>query len=378
LIIALCTIAIGLLGGSTGALVGLLSAAGDGLSLVTVSASFLILGTILGLILAWHALQAIQGRPSAPFRPRAVLVLLPVFLAIVGLGQITLAWDLAPMVLFPIFHVAATVLPSIIILGLVGKGLRGAVTWRELVFQTSSGALLSTVLAFVLEAILLFALAAATLAGVLIRPGGTDLVLRLAMSLEEPTWAQDPAVFYSAFTSPAVVFGGLVVLAVAIPMIEEGIKTVGIGLLAYRRPGLAQALLWGLASACGFALVEATLNTASGLQAWAPLILLRSGATLMHCFTGALMGIAWHGILSKRHWARGLALYALSVSVHALWNGSAAWMGLASLKTLGSDGPRSALAMLGASVALSLLVLLALAAGLGLVALTRHVLGRNH
>jgi RsiW-degrading membrane proteinase PrsW (M82 family) len=168
-------------------------------------------------------------------------------------------------------------------------------------------------------------------------------------------------------------------MAGIVPVIEEGVKAIGVGLMAYRRPSLAQAYLWGVAGGAGFALAEGLFNSAGGLDVWAVVALLRVGATLLHSVTGGLMGIAWYSVLAGRRWLRGLGLYAASVVVHALWNTLAAGMTLVSLATMSGEMTDANQGLVGMGIfgLLALLLLLALVVTLGLVGLTRYVKSRG-
>ena len=124
----------------------------------------------------------------------------------------------------------------------------------------------------------------------------------------------------------------------------------------------------------GFALTESLLNTLMGLDGWLLSMLSRGGATMLHCFVGGLMGLAWYYLLSEQRWVRGLGLYAASVSFHGLWNALAGGLTLLSLRAVGTEQPWSGLGMF---VALALLVILALVVAFGLVLLTRRVRERS-
>ena len=121
------------------------------------------------------------------------------------------------------------------------------------------------------------------------------------------------------------------------------------------------------------------LNTAGGLDLWAPIVLLRVGATLLHCFTGALMGLAWYFALNGRRWGKVLGLYAASVGIHGLWNALSALMAFTSLWGVGAETSGTAfaageLALVGVP---TLLIAISIAIGLGLASLTRYVGERN-
>jgi hypothetical protein len=372
LVAALGIITLGSLAGLTAIGVGILSGSTDTLVLVTFGTSLLALTGGLGTALALQARQAIRRQPSSAFRPTMAGLFVLLFLLAVAIGQILLSLDLLPALTFPLFHVAAATLPSLVILALVGRSLCGVTTWRDEILQLSSGAFVATPLAFVLEVAILMGLLVATLVSVALRPGGQELLQTMAAYLQDPAWLQDPAALSPELTSPAILTAALLVVAGIIPLVEETVKTVGLGLMAYRRPTLPQAFLWGLAGGAGFALVEGLLNAASGVQMWAPVILLRVGTTLLHCFTGALMGLAWYRVLIKQEWGYGLGLYAASIGIHGLWNALSMGIAVLAAGVFQSDIADS----LGVVTALALLLALILAMALGLAGLTLYV--RRH
>jgi hypothetical protein len=379
LIVALGAVVLGLLGGSFGFLLSLLTHDTGSLSIATFSLSILILATGLGLVLAWHTWHAIRGVPSPVFRPRRIGLLILLFPLSLVLGQSVLALDLLPLITFPLFHVTATILPAVIIISLVSRGLGAMTSRRDVAFQVSSGAFLSAPLAFALEAIALLSILVAVVIGLSVRPGGTELIQGLTTALQNPTLLQDLSFLAPALNSPAIMaFAGVFVVGI-VPLIEEGVKAVGVGLRAYRKPTLPQAFLWGLAGGAGFAIVEGLLNTAGGWEAWAPIVLLRVGATLLHCFTGALMGIAWYNVLAKQRWSHGLGLYASSVAIHGLWNALSIGMALLSLSQPATDltADNQAVAGLRFGIILVLLATLALVRALSLLGLTLFLRKRS-
>lgn len=377
LIAALSIAVVGAFAGLAVVLLGALGSDIDQLFMVTLGVSLLVLTLGFGSVLAWHAWRSMQDHPSTSFKPRMIWLLGILFvLAVLG-GHTVLALDLLPVFAFPPFHIAAAVLPPLIILASVGRSLGGISSWRQVVFATASGAFLATASAFVLEGIFISGLLVTVLIGVASHPGGPELLQTMTSYLQDPAWLADLSISPVELLSPVIVAALLVFVAGIIPLIEEGVKAVGVGVMSYRRPLLSQTFLWGLAAGAGFALVEGLLNTASGLEAWAPVILLRLGATLLHCFTGALMGLAWYVILARRRWAYALGLYAASVAIHSLWNALSVGMALLSLQTLEGDVVGSqALAGVAVVGMLTLLVVLTLSLTLGLIVLTRQV--RRH
>ncbi len=288
-------------------------------SAVTLGLSMVAVTVGLGLAVAWQAMRAMQGHPSRPFRPPQAWPLALLFPMAVAGGQIVLSLDLLPAVTFPLFHLLAATLPPLTILALVGRALPRTTRWREVVLQLGAGALVATPLAFALEAVLIVVLALMATFSLALRPGGPELLERLAQLLQTAPPVEDLEALLPLLRSPAIIAGVTAVVAGAVPLIEEAVKAIGVPLLAHRRPSRSQALLWGLAGGAGFALVEGLLNSVGGLQAWALVVVVRLGATLLHCLTGALMGLAWYQALQRR-WLPGFGLFAGSVTLHSFWN----------------------------------------------------------
>ena len=379
LIAALGIAILGLAGGLIGLALAFMAQGSERLTGTTVSVSILALTLGLGLPLAWHAWQAMQGRPSAPFRPRSPWPLVAAFLLAVAGGQAVLELGLLPSLIFPPFHLVAALAPPLVIVALVARALGGAGRWRDAALQLSSGAFVATPLAFLVEGALILGVVALLLAGLALQPGGPEMLQALTDALAENTWLQDPDNLMPIMLSPGVVMAALLITALFVPLVEEMAKAVGVGLVAYRRPDARQAMLWGLAGGAGFAMVEGLLNTTGSLPSWAPVIVLRVGATLLHCTAGALMGLAWHQLLIIRRWGPALGLYAASVAMHAAWNTVSVGVAFLSLGTTSPEGSgiTGQLAAVGSTGLV--IFLFALAAGMAvlLAVLTRRLARRG-
>jgi RsiW-degrading membrane proteinase PrsW (M82 family) len=241
--------------------------------------------------------------------------------------------------------------------------------------------MLSTSLASSLEVVFGAGLVGGLLAFIVLQPGGKERLESWLARLDSATWLQQPTgmgdVLAELAQSPVAIGIVLVVVSMVVPLIEEGIKTIGVAIMAHRHPTRSQAYLWGLAGGAGFALVEGLLNGVTGLDAWTFVVLGRTGATIMHCFTGALMGLAWYYALVRRRWNSSLGLAMLSVSLHGLWNALSIGVSILSLPTpAGGDsflGPE--LSNLGMMLGLMLLGALTVGAVVALIILAK-VLGR--
>ncbi len=369
LIVALTAVVIGAALGLLTAALGLGDSGPDALSFITLGGSLSILSLSLGSASAWHAWQAMRGNPSAAFRPKRIWLLAVLYVLVLALGQALLSRSLLPVFALPFLHVAATIIPALIIVALIGRALRGVSTWRDLVLQATGGALLATPLAFIIEATAILLILTAAIIGLAYQPGGLDLLERLATHLQDSAWLQDPGALRSVVLTPTVIAAALVVIAGIVPIIEEAVKTVGVGIAGYRRPSLPQAVFWGIAAGAGFAIAEGLLNATVDLAGWLIVVLLRVGTTLLHCATGAVMGLAWYQGLALGRRSRAVALYLLSISVHGLWNALSLGITLLALKSLDGDPLSSGQAMTGlgvlAMLALQGALALGMAAGLG-------------
>jgi hypothetical protein len=337
----------------------------DPLQISIVGGTFIALGLGLGFPLGWQGLSSLLGRPSRPFRPRPMGLLLVFFVLAVVAGQIVLTTDFLAPLIFPLFHFLGAVLPPLMVMAFVGQRLSSAavpVRWREVVLQTGSGAFLAISLAFGLEAVFgLFILFAALLV-VALTPNGMAWLQELTANLQDPSWIADPVNLSQVLLSPSIAIALVLIFVVIAPLGEELFKPLGVALMSYRRPEAAQAFLWGVAGGAGFAIAEGLFNTAIALESWSMVVLLRVGSTLMHCLGSGLMGLGWYHLLRTRRPWHVLGTYAASVGLHVLWNVGAIGMAAVSLGTMASGADEISLALsgLGVLVSSAYLILLAL------------------
>ena len=127
--------------------------------------------------------------------------------------------------------------------------------------------------------------------------------------------------------SPLVLALAFGMVALALPALEEGFKTLGVWLLSDRKISPAEGYVAGLFSGAGFALVEALLNSAQlagGSPAeWLSFLLGRFGGTLLHTFNGGLMGWALARSWQDKRRGKTTGVFLLALLVHAMWNGAA-------------------------------------------------------
>jgi hypothetical protein len=323
------------------------------LQISIVGTAFIVLGLGLGLPLGWQGLSSLLGRPSRPFCPRPVGLVLGLFVLAVVVGQIILVTDFFAPLVFPPFHVLGAALPPLIVVTFVGRRLTSAavpVRWREIVLQTGSGAFLAIFLAFGVEATFgLFTLFVVLLA-VALTPNGAAWLQELTANLQDPSWIADPVNLSQALLSPPIAIALVLIFVVIAPLGEELFKPLGVALMSYRRPEAPRAFLWGVAGGAGFAIAEGLFNAAIALESWSAVALLRVGSTLMHCLGSGLMGLGWYHLLRTRRPWHILGTYAASVGLHILWNVGAIGMAAISLGAMASGADRVNLALGGLGV----------------------------
>jgi len=289
------------------------------LSASTVGVALIALGVGLGLALALQSWNALLGRASRLLRLPSWWVSLVAFILVIFMGQLVLAINSpASGYLFPPLHILGIGLPSLVILAFVHRRLAevSPLNWREVVFQFSSGALLTSLGAFVLEGLAVLSLIAIILLKLSLTPGGEVWLHKLFEEFQAGMLMQDVFPLFSPLFLFILAF---VVLAVA-PAVEELMKAVGVVLMAYRQPNKARAFAWGMLGGLGFSVIEGIFNTAMAIEGWPLMMVTRMGATLMHALTGGWMGIGWHGfVLAGRPW-RVAGTYLASLCLHFIWN----------------------------------------------------------
>ena len=340
-----------------------------------VAGAFVALGCGVGLPLAWTALQSLGGKPSRPLRWPRVGLLVLLFAIVVIVGQIILSFVPLPWLFFPYFYVLGAVLPVIGVLSMVGRRLARdrPATWREVLAQLGSGAFLGTAAALLLEIVVFLLLAVVAAVVIALTPGAAEqlqtFLAEVPLSGELPDLSQ----LLPLLNSPWLVGLALVALAVVAPALEEAVKTLGVLLMGYRRPGRPQAFLWGVTGGAGFALVEGLLSGSLALgeqQSWAFAITARGGTAVVHCLAGGLMGLGWQALLSRdRRW-RLLLYYVAAVVLHGLWNGLVAAVSYFGLLSTGDVAGSGAARWGGLGTALTVTLLLVLLLGQFLLLLT--------
>jgi hypothetical protein len=296
-------------------------------------ASLAAVSLVLGFALTYQAYNSLKGRPSGAFHPRSPWLLALLFPPCLILGQAMISLlpeSILSSLAFPPFHILAAIAPALAILAFVGRRIKVG-SWRTVSLEVSHGAILAPMGALVFELGALIILAFGISVIVVLMPGGMDRLMELSLNLQDPAWLEDPQNLAELVLSPAVLTIVVVIFVIIAPLIEELLKGLGVLFLGYRLHGEAEAFLWGVACGAGFALGESLFNGSVALEGWWAVMIMRWGATLMHCLGSGIMSLGWHdAIVSKRPW-RLLGAYGASAGLHALWNGAAIGVAIPSL-----------------------------------------------
>lgn len=320
-----------------------------------------------------HAYRALRGhvRPMRPLGrglPWLTLGVLawPLLVGLYGaLEKAPGAW----LVLPPLIVVSA-LLPLLWFLYLGAQGL--ALDWESDGWGVISTSLVITMpLILVVEVGLFLVLAVGAFVWVAGRPELAQQLQDLVRTLETVDPRVLEAYLQDVFSQPSVLTLLLLLVAGAIPLIEEFFKPLAVWTFAGRKITPAQGYLIGLLAGACFALLE-NLSALSGVAGMGslPTLVGRVGTALLHMTTSGLVGwslaSAWQG---HGPW-RVLGTYLLAVFLHGLWNAFGLLMGIGTLFPMPSSAT-SQLAHLG-SLAPIILGILAIFNFIFILAANRH------
>jgi len=305
--------------------------------------------------LALASLRHLQGKdlpPAAlpPVRMRTLLLMSALWLILFAAASLlTLLLDLGWLFSIPAF-LLAMLIPVAIFAWIAAGGLAWGSRrrlWAAFSLGMTGGTLFSLIAeyALVVVGVVLGALVIA------VRPDLLNGLLELQQQVQN---AGDMEALLTALapvlTRPWVFLLVLSFASLFAPLIEEAAKPLAVWILGRRLHAPAEGFALGALSGAGFALLEG-LMAASGM-AETPYfgIPARLASSLMHITLSGLVGWGIASALLEKRWGRLAAVYALSVSLHGMWNGSALLAVYGSLRFSLADmtyDPVSLLSMFG-------------------------------
>lgn len=278
-----------------------------------------------------HATRPAQPAPVAKL-DRSLLLAAALGMVIWGGLVFWGDWSIRNSVLpwlLPVLQVLATGIPLWFLFTLGSMGLSSGSAqrkWGILDFSLS----VSPLAILVLEFFLLIVLGIILVIAVLLQPGALDNLQsfnRMMQDLSSNPTLIDPLITQLG-QSPGVLAGVLIVVAVAIPFIEEILKPLGLIVLAKRKPTPSQGFVAGLLCGAGFAFLETAGNLAGAVPAdWTSLAITRLGTGLLHITASGLVGWGLASAITLKKRGRFWGAYLSAVALHGTWNAFAILMG---------------------------------------------------
>lgn len=293
-------------------------------------------GILLGVV-AWFILQKTRGRVEAdqpfqlPFSGWHILAMLVLggIALMLGAAVSYLEIKFLSWVVLPLLTLFLIVPPIWVFLGLGTRKLDFGPRWQALgIFGL--GMTIGPLIMIVLETVLLVIVAVLIVIVIAQEPGKLQELTQLASILRNETDPErmlqmlEPYVF-----NPTVLKLVIGYIALAVPMIEELLKPLGVWLFARQIQKPAQGFALGLLSGAAYALVESLGASGQGDTSWSVVVAVRAGTSLLHITTTGLMGWAIIAAFHQGRWGRLLGTYLTVILIHGIWNGSAIGAGLA-------------------------------------------------
>jgi len=316
----------------------------DPVGMMIASFSTAMEGLIL-LIAAWFVLQKTLGRAGtelsmklhfASWQILAALGVIVTALLIGGLISFSgIKW--LGLIVLPVLTILVIAPPIWVLLGLGTNGLEFGPRWRSWsIFGL--GMTLGPLIMLTLEFILIIILVVAAALYLATKPGMAEELTKLVSVLQNETNTEVIIKLISPYiVNRGVITVALLFFALAIPMIEELFKPLGIWLFATKIQTPAQGFALGLLSGAAYALVESLGVSGQGDKTWALVVSVRAGTSLLHITTTGLMGWAIINAWRNRRFLNLLLMYAAVVVIHGIWNGSVVGASLATFMDLGGE-----------------------------------------
>jgi hypothetical protein len=359
-------------------LVGLLSDGSLGQDTTLPAASMAAVAFVLGGAAVYHGWAGWRGRPSRPFPPKSARWWWLALGAAVAAGAVVVRLQALPALLLPPLHVVAMALPPLILVALTASVLRPRrESWRTMIAGLAGGGLVGMPLTVLAEGALVIAVGLLIGAAFMASAGGPERIADLLEQLQDPAMLGDPRRMMELVLNPVIVVGVAGVAGFAVPLIEEVLKTLAVGIgSAFTRPDPARAFVWGVAGGAGFAIVENLFSgNLSGQTGWAAIAMSRMAASTLHCFTGGLVGWGWGQVWARGQVRRFVASFAGASILHGLWNLVAVGVALAPAfaASRGNQGVWAIVATVAPVAGLLLLVGVGLGLTIALPLVARHL-----
>ncbi len=265
--------------------------------------------------------------------PRGLLALVLLWPFILTLGNSLIKTGGWFLYLFPIAQVSVVLLLVFWLYLVAGMGIeRSSPQWNW--GMLSAGMLGGTFLSLLVEIIGGILLLAGVIVIVMVNPVLQGEFMQLANRLANVGSDVDALIriLEPFLTRPSVIITIFFSVSIAVPLMEEALKPIGLWFVS--RTGLtpAQGFMGGVISGAGFALIESLLNTSRLIDAsWIIVSSMRFGTTLIHMLASGLVGWGLASAWSRRKYLRLAGAYLAAVLLHGVWNGFAVFFAVSQI-----------------------------------------------
>ncbi len=288
----------------------------NSLTSVDTFVSFLIAPVVGGGFAIYFGIRGIQRQPSPRFTlPSPVLFL---GLTILVYAAAILIWQFSPapgsaFLVLPLVVLSAA-MPSLTILSFATWRLRNPTSRRHVWMSFIYGSTLAILIALILNTL------------------GEVVVALFEISLEPHATSSGNPISPSSPDNIQII-GALLLLSVLAPLVEEGVKPLGVVLCIRRLRSPAGAFLMGLAAGCGFGIFESvSIYIGQGQADWIVVALERVGSSLLHGVGAGMAALGWYYLINGKgvrlRWWRGFGAIAYALAQHGLFNGLALFTSL--------------------------------------------------
>jgi hypothetical protein len=279
------------------------------------------------------------------------------FFVSLGLGSLIASNAPLNVLLLPIFTLAVILIPIWFLFGVGANRLPLGTRWR---FWSifGLGMTLSPFVLIILEILLGIAVLALLIVYVIVNPDLVEKMTRLASQMEGLSDPEQILGLVAPYLSnPKILLIALGYIALAVPLLEELIKPIGVWLFGRQITTSAEGFAMGALSGSAYAFIESLgVAAVSGVD-WASLVSARAGTSLLHILTSGLMGSAIVQAFHGRKYLRLLLTYLGAVLLHGIWNGMTVTIAFSTVATwsgLPSDLSRLSVPAIGAMFTLVL------------------------
>lgn len=257
-------------------------------------------------------------------------VLALLWIAAIFAGQWLAHQTSSSWITLPLLSTAAVLPPLIILARLAANRINLGPRWQTWgAFGVS--AIAGPVLAAIVEVIILVVVFLIAVVFIAADPELMTAIEKLSVEINYAADEEILSMLEPYLVNPLLVVGLLSILSLAIPLIEEALKPIGLLLLVNKVKDPQTGFVLGTLSGAGFAFFENYSSLASAGADWGFQAAMRGGAAVLHMTASGLVGWGIIAAWKERSISRLLINYGIAVVFHGLWNATAIGLGFGAL-----------------------------------------------